>query len=196
MRAGVRRGVQRAVNPRRTAPGRRSAGSWCRGFPWPRHRVAVSHRRYQAGGEQSCVRSAPLAVAQRLAGRVATGQGLSARLSARGVSIGTRGAGAPQSPAQNSREDRDGSYRRKSCAGGRFGRRHRRRRRRGAGGARVPRSHAPTLTAPRPKSSPRGSAPPAVDRRVSPERSAAALSAAPAEAQRPCSAGPGSWPLR
>jgi hypothetical protein len=175
MRAGVRRGVQRAVNPRRTAPGRRSAGSWCRGFPRPRHRVAVSHRRYQAGGEQSCVRSAPLAVAQRL--------------SARGVSIGTRGAGAPQSPAQNSREDRDGSYRRKSCAGGRFGRRHRRRRSRGAGGARVPRSHAPTLTAPRPKPSPRGSAPPAVDRRVSPERSAAALSAAPAEAQRPCSGG-------
>ena len=38
---------------------------------------------------------------------------MSARLSARGVSIRTRGAGALQSPAQNSREDRDGWYRRK-----------------------------------------------------------------------------------
>ena len=64
---------------RRTAPGRRSAGSWVSGFGRPRHQVAVSHRRYQTGREQSYVRSAPLAVARRLAGRAATGQGLSAR---------------------------------------------------------------------------------------------------------------------
>jgi hypothetical protein len=48
------------------------------------------------------VRSAPLAVAQRLAGRAATGQGLSARLSARGVSIGAQcGCATVPSPEQS-----------------------------------------------------------------------------------------------
>jgi len=135
MRAGVRRGVQRAVNHAVTrlvgeALALGVAASVARDIEQP----SLIDGTKQAENNHVCG-SAPLAVARRLAGCAATGQGLSARLSARGVRIGTRGAGALQSPAQNSR-------------------------------------------------------------RVSPERSAAALSAAPAEAQRLCSGGPGSWPLQ
>jgi hypothetical protein len=192
MRAGVRRGVQRAVNHAVTRLVC-EAGSWCRGFPRPRHRVAsLIDGTKQAENNHVC----DLTAAYRgsaLSGRAATGRALSALIGPRRQHRHARcGCATVPSPEQSGGSRwvvSTEKWRWVADAGGGIG---------GAGAEGLAREGAAVVTAP--LQNHRGADP---RRRRStdgypypPERSVAALSAAPAEAQRPCSGCPGSWPLR